>query len=335
MATKWGVASAGKISNDFVAAVRSMNSNEHEFVAIAARNLLSAESFASRHHIQKAYGSYEELALDKEVEVVYIGCINSQHYSLAKLMMENGKHVLLEKPMTLSLKQTKALGEIARKYNRFLMEALWSRFLPSYDFLMILVKNGSIGDVVHVETNFGISMLDRERIVTRALGGGTILDLGIYPLNAVSMIYNNEKPEKITAVGHLNDDGIDISMTCSLKFKNNQTATVTTSGIAELPCHIVIIGTKGQIKVPNPMYVATKIETKDKVYDFPLPEPVIPANYPNSTGLKYEAMEVRKCLQNGRIESLTMPLKDSEMLAEIMDEIRRQLGVVYPDEDVI
>ncbi|KAF8766930.1 trans-1,2-dihydrobenzene-1,2-diol dehydrogenase-like [Argiope bruennichi] len=333
MATKWGIASAGKISNDFVAAVKGMCGSEHEFLAVAARNLSSAKSFASTHNIPKAYGSYEELAEDQEIEVVYIGSVNSQHFRLAKLMLENGKHVLVEKPMTLNLKQTKALGEIARKNKLFLMEALWSRFLPSYRYLMDIVNNGSIGDIVHVDANFGISMLDRERIVTRALGGGTILDLGIYPLNAVSMIYKNEKPEKIAAVGHLNEDGVDISMTCSLRYSKNRTATVTTNGMAQLPNSIVIIGTKGQIKVPYALYVATKIETKDGVVEFPLPKSTAYFNYPNCTGLAYEVIEVRKYIQNGLLESPIMPLKDSELLAEIMDGIRHQVGVVYPEED--
>ncbi|GIZ04671.1 trans-1,2-dihydrobenzene-1,2-diol dehydrogenase [Caerostris extrusa] len=144
------------------------------------------------------------------------------------------------------------------------------------------------------------------------------------------MIYK-EKPQKIAAVGHLNEDGVDLSMTCSLQYSNNRTATVTTSGIAELPCHAIVIGTKGQIKVPNSMYVATKIETGDGVVEFPQEESDV-SYYPNSMGLRYEATEVRNCLKNGSTESSVMPLKDSELLAEMMDEIRRQLGVVYPED---
>ncbi|CAL1278149.1 unnamed protein product [Larinioides sclopetarius] len=124
-------------------------------------------------------------------------------------------------------------------------------------------------------------------------------------------------------------------MTCSLKYSNNRTATVTTNGMAQLPNSLVIIGTKGQIKVPDVLYVATKIETKDGVVDFPLPKPTAFFNYPDSTGLAYEAIEVRECIKHGHLESIIMPLKDSELLAEIMDSIRHQVGVLYPEENAM
>jgi len=331
MATKWGIVSAGKISNDFVAAVRSANDGEHKFVAVAARNLASAEAFAKTHDIPQAYGSYEELAHDSDVEVVYVGSITSEHFSLGKLMLENGKHVLMEKAMTPSSTQTKALCTLAKKNKLFLMEALWSRCLPSYNCLKDLISSGVVGDIVHVDANLGIAMVDRTTI-KKALSSGAMLDIGIYPLNIVSMIYGGESPARIAAVGHLNEDGIDVSVTCSLQYSNNRTASVTTSAIAELPSDAVIIGTRGQIRIPNHMYAAIEIQTPNKTYKFPLPQPTIPSNYPNSTGLKYEAFEVRKCIKNGLLESPLMPHKDSEMLAGIMDEIRRQIGVVYPEK---
>ncbi|XP_015907607.2 trans-1,2-dihydrobenzene-1,2-diol dehydrogenase isoform X2 [Parasteatoda tepidariorum] len=326
MTTKWGIVSAGKISHDFVAAVRGSNDGEHEFVAVAARSLESAEAFAKVHGIPKAYGSYESIANDPNVEVAYIGSITSQHFSLAKLMLENRKHVLLEKPMTTNLKETKTLCELAKKNKLFLMEALWSRFLPSYHFLMDLVRKDTIGKIVHVDAHLGVAMLDRERIVKKAYGGGAILDIGIYPLALVSLIYGGEKPMRIAAVGHLNEDGIDIGATCSLQFSNNRTASITTSAIASLQNDATIIGTHGQIKIPNPMYVATEIHTEEENFSFSLPEPIIPPNYPNSTGLMYEAYEVRRCLKEGLLESSKMPHKDSELLAEIMDEIRKEIG---------
>ncbi|KAG8184944.1 hypothetical protein JTE90_011076 [Oedothorax gibbosus] len=335
MATKWGIIGAGKISNDFVAAVKSLQDQEHEFVAVAARNLSSAQLFASTHGIPKVYGSYEELAHDSNVEVVYIGIVNSRHFPVGKVMLESGKHVLMEKPMTLNARQTTALIEVAKRNNKFLMEAIWSRFLPSYNCLMDLIKKQEIvGDIVHVQANLGINMAYRERFVTKALGGGTVLDLGIYPLNAVTMIYKGEMPSKIAAVGHLNEDGVDIGMTCSLQYSNNKTASITTSGIAELPCDMVITGTNGRLKIPNSMYAALTIETPDKTYNFPLQESETPTNYPGSNGLKYEAMEVRKCIQNGLLESSIMPMEDSKMMAQIMDEIHRQIGVTYVEEEI-
>jgi len=332
MSTKWGVASAGKICHDFVTAVQSIPEKEHEFVAIAARNLSSAQEFASNHDIPKAYGSYAELAKDPNVEVVYVGTINSCHFDIGKIMLESGKHVLMEKPMTLNAKQTKTLIEIARKHKLFLMEAVWSRFLPAYKTFQKLIKNGSIGEVVHVNANFGVPIKEVERIRNKDIGGGTILDLGIYNLNAVTMVYGGDKPEKIAAIGHLNIEGADIAMSSSLKYSKNRTASVTTSAMAEFPNELVIIGTKGHIKVPSPFWCPTSIETNDKKYEFPLPDTIRPCNFVNSSGLRFEAMEVRDCIKKGNLESSVMPLKDSETLAEIMDEIRHQLGF-YFDED--
>jgi len=263
--------------------------------------------------------------------VVYIGTINIHHFSVGKLMLENHKHVLMEKPMTLNLKQTKELIKIARRNKCFLMEAIWSRFFPAYISLRDQLKKKVIGDVTHVTSCFGFSLLDVERLIKKSFGGGTILDLGIYTLNAVSTVYNGEKPVKIAAVGHLNEDGVDIAVACSLLFSNNRTAQINTSAIAVLPNDMIITGTKGHIKIPQ-MWCPTSMEINGENHEFPLPDTILPCNFNNSSGLRYEAMEVRKCIKNGALESSIMPLKDSVTLAEIMDEIRHQLGVVF-DED--
>ncbi|CAG2178837.1 unnamed protein product, partial [Oppiella nova] len=147
MATKWGIYSAGKICHDFVVSVLSMKTTDHEFVAVGARELKSAQDFANLFNIPKAYGSYEELAKDKDVEVVYIGTVNSQHLSAAKLMLQNGKHILMEKPLDMNTKQNEELFALAKSKKLFVMEALLSRFLPSYEFIMDQLKQGVIGDV--------------------------------------------------------------------------------------------------------------------------------------------------------------------------------------------
>lgn len=332
MTTKWGIVSAGKICHDFVTAVRSSSGSEQKFVAVAARNISSAIEFASLHDIPKAYGSYEELAKASDIDVVYIGTVTSQHFPVGKLMLEHGKNVLMEKPMTLNLKQTRELTELARKNRCFLMEAVWSRFFPSYKHLMKLLKDNSIGDIVHVNVNLGQQLEPDHRVLKKSVGGGTLLDIGIYTLNAVALVYDDERLQKIAAVGHLNDDGMDISVSASLQYSNKRTAQVTCSAIAQFPNDLVIIGTKGKIKVPYNMWCATTIQTDDKTFDFPLPDTILPCNFINSSGLRYQAAEVRKCLKEGALESSIMPLKDSETLAEMMDEIRHQIGVVFPED---
>lgn len=163
-------------------------------------------------------------------------------------MLENGKHVLCEKPLTLNAKDTKKLIEVARTNKRFLMEAVWSRFVPSYQFLAEQLQKGTIGDLLHVSATFGAAVANIERVLKPELGGGTILDLGIYTINLAQFVFRGEKPSKIAAVGHLSDQGVDLMMTASLLYKDGKTASVT-SCAHRLHNSAYICGTKGTIRV--------------------------------------------------------------------------------------
>lgn len=174
---------------------------------MAARSLAAAEKFAKLHGIPKAYGSYEELAQDNNVQVVYIGAINTQHLPVGKLMLEHGKHLLVEKPLTLNLKCTEELLALAASKKLFLMEAIWSRFLPSYRFLAKKLEEKAIGDIYHVSVNFGIPIAEVERVAKKELGGGTILDIGVYAINLILVALEGIAPLKIQATGHLNASG--------------------------------------------------------------------------------------------------------------------------------
>nr|CAD7435799.1 unnamed protein product [Timema monikensis] len=164
MATRWGIASAGKISHDFVTALSVLPQAEHVVVAVAARQLSRAKDFATLHNIKAAYGSYEELAKDPNVDVVYVGSIHPQHMQITSLMLNSGKPCLVEKPLTLNLKETKQLINLARNKKLFLMEAIWSRFFPVYQLLRDELKAGTLGDVLQVIANFGIPIENVDRI---------------------------------------------------------------------------------------------------------------------------------------------------------------------------
>jgi dihydrodiol dehydrogenase / D-xylose 1-dehydrogenase (NADP) len=217
--------------------------------AIAARSLESAQEFAKLHRIPKAYGSYEELAKDANIEVVYIGAIHPYHFSVAKLMLQNRKHVLVEKPMTLNLKCTQQLISLAREKQLFIMEALWSRFLPSYEFVMKTIRNGVIGDVFHVSAELGKNNAHIDRVSKKALGGGTLLNFGIYAINIIEMVFKNEIPEKISSIAHLNDEGVDESVCAALQFSGGKTAVFSTHSRVQFTNEAHIVGTKGIIKV--------------------------------------------------------------------------------------
>lgn len=164
MALNWGIASAGKISHDFVNAVGTLSDNDHRVVAVGARDLNRAREFAQLHDIEKYYSSYEELASDPNVEVVYVGVLNPQHYSVAMLMLEHNKHVLCEKPLCMNEKEVKKLIAYAERKKLFIMEAIWSRFFPSYQYLQKQIKNEMLGEIQEVNVSFGFPLEDVERL---------------------------------------------------------------------------------------------------------------------------------------------------------------------------
>lgn len=331
MATRWGIASAGKISHDFVTAMASLPKEQHQVIGVAARDLSRAQAFAKLHGIKNAYNDYAELAKNNDIEVVYIGTLNPQHFEIAKLMLNHGKHVLCEKPLTMNLKQTTELIQLAKTKNLFLMEAVWSRFFPVYDAIRKEIASGSLGEIYQVIVSFGFRMPDVERLKIKNLGGGTILDLGVYGLQFACMVFNNEMPHTIKASGCLNEEGVDVSTSTTLQYKGNRTATIVTHSLADMPNEAYIIGTKGTIHVPS-FWCPPKANFPNCILHKPLPEAKHTLNFINSTGLSYEATAVRTCLQKGMIEHPNMSHATSILLATLEDELRKQIGVVYPED---
>lgn len=158
---RWGIVSAGNIAHDFANALTTLDADEHKIVAVAARDLDRAQKFADKFDIPTAYGSYLEMAQDPNVEAAYIGSINPQHIKLAQLMLEHGKHVLCEKPLTLNAKQAEKLTTLAREKGLYLMEALWSRFLPSMQYVRQQVQNGAVGEIQSIEAELGSSRMQK------------------------------------------------------------------------------------------------------------------------------------------------------------------------------
>lgn len=331
MATRWGIAAAGKISHDFVTAVGTLPKNEHEVVAVAARDLSRAKAFAELHGIKNAYDSYAKLAEDKDVEIVYVGTLHPQHLEVAKLMLNHGKHVLCEKPLTMNLKQTTELINLAKSKNLFLMEAIWSRCFPVYEAVKKEIESGSIGEIHQVLVSFGFNMPDVQRLTTKKLGGGTVLDLGIYTIQFASFVFDNEMPKNIRASGFLNNDGVDMSVSATFLYEGSRTATIVTSAFVNLPNEAHILGTKGMIKIPQ-FWCPTKVELPSGTVNVPLPEGKHRFNFINSAGLRYEAAEARNCILKGLIESPKVPHSLSLLCAKLEDAVRKEVGVVY-DED--
>uniref|UniRef100_A0A3Q0R2T5 Trans-1,2-dihydrobenzene-1,2-diol dehydrogenase n=1 Tax=Amphilophus citrinellus TaxID=61819 RepID=A0A3Q0R2T5_AMPCI len=331
MATRWGICSAGKISHDFTVALKTLPPEDHQVVAVAARKLEDAQEFAKKHSISKAYGSYEELARDPDVDVVYIGVIHPYHLSTCLLFTNAKKNVLCEKPLAMNTKEVQEILASAKRNDVFLMEAVWTRFFPVSVEIRRLLAQGELGDVKMVRSEFGVPLMHVPRAVQKELGGGALLDVGIYCLQFISMVYNGEKPESIQASGvvHL-EKGVDETVVAILKYSGNRMAVITCSAGVQLPNDAIITGTKGL--VPAPMWCPTSLVVNGKETEYPVPEPYLPLNFINSTGMRYEAEEVRQCLLKGLKECAVMSHADSLLLAELEDEIRRQVGVVYSQD---
>ncbi|XP_047437004.1 trans-1,2-dihydrobenzene-1,2-diol dehydrogenase-like [Mugil cephalus] len=329
MATRWGICGAGKISHDFTVALKSLPAEDHQIVAVAARKLEDAQGFAKKHSISRAYGSYEELARDPDIDVVYIGVIHPYHLKTCLLFTNAKKNVLCEKPLAMNSREVQEILASAKKNNVFLMEAVWTRFFPASVETRRLLAEGELGEVKMVRSEFGAPLLHVPRRVQKELGGGALLDVGIYCLQYILMVYNGEKPESIQAVGFCQDTGVDETMVVTMKFSNNRMAVFTCSVGIQMPKNIIIVGTKGTIHIPEHMWCPTSLKVNGKETQYTLPEPYLPINFFNSTGMRYEAEEVRQCLLKGLKESAVMSHADSLLLAEVEDEIRRQVGVVY------
>ena len=331
MALCWGIAGAGNISHDFVTAIQAVPESKHVVVAVAARELSRAQTFANLHKIKVAYDSYAKLAEDKNIDVVYIGTLNPQHFGIAKLMLNHGKHVLCEKPLTMNLKQATELINLAKSKKLFLMEAIWSRCFPAYEIIKKAIDSGSIGEIHQVIVSFGFNLADVERLNSKSLGGGTVLDLGVYAIQFACLIFNNEVPHTVRASGCVNEEGVDKSVSVSFTYKGNRTATIITQALVDLPNIAYVIGTKGMIKVPK-FWCPTTVELPGDTINVPLPEGDHKYNFINSSGLLYEADEVRNCILKGTLESPKVSHETSLLVAQLEDEIRKQIGVVYPED---
>ncbi|RZC41922.1 trans-1,2-dihydrobenzene-1,2-diol dehydrogenase-like, partial [Asbolus verrucosus] len=300
-----------QICHDFVTAVQTYPESDHKIVAVGARNLNNAQQFAKDHNIPKAYEGYDGIAEDKDVDIVYVGNLNPQHFEVSKLMLENGKHVLCEKPLTMNAKQTRRLVELAHQKNLFLMEAVWSRCFLAYKEMKRLLDAGVIGDVLFASVHFGHALQHVERLKAVEQGGGAILDLGVYMLQFQQYVFRGLRPVKIAVNGQLNDQNTDESAAAIITYPNGKMAVVSTSARIALPNEGIVV---------------------EKTYEYELPKSPVPFLHKNSAGLAFEAEEARQCIKAGKIESPHMPHHESIELAQLMDLLRKEVGVVFPQD---
>eukprot|EP01083_Nonionella_stella_P026767 73705_1 len=339
----WGIVGCGLISKDFTKVLQ--RNPQSRVVACGARSLSRAKDFAEEFNISSASGSYEEVSKDPNVDIIYVGTIHPTHYNAVITACNNGKHVLCEKPIGMNVMQVREMVEAARKNNVFLMEAMWTRFFPAYRKARELIKNGIIGDIIQYYNDFSIGMPSAEelpRMWLNKLGGGALLDLGCYPLNPLSWVFEGQMPSKITVNGVLNKEhNIDDSLAVTLRYNRKQYAQINTNFYGNGFGERLICGTKGRIRMwssnaPTKMTLylnGTTPETardvvEERTFEFKVPHN-FETEFPGSEGLIYEVEEVIKCLNEQRTESPEYTWDEMIMTMEVMDEIRRQIGLTY------
>ncbi|CAH4031288.1 unnamed protein product [Pieris brassicae] len=334
MPLRWGIVSAAKISHDFVTAFNSFPDRGDAVIAgVAARDKNRAIDFAKIHDIPHVFDTYENMANSSEIDVAYIGALNPQHYDIVCMFLNSGKHVLCEKPLCLNYKQSQSLIKLARSKKLFLMEAVWSRFSPAYIALEKEISNGKLGEIKYVDVEFGVPIAHQDRVSKKELGGSALLDIGIYTIQFAQYIFKDD-PIKITACGELNDGGVDEVSTIVLEYSGRRRAVLNINATLRLSNNANVYGTHGRVTVEDPFHFPTKLTYGDgKVDNYLLHPPKFELNFENSTGLVYQALEVEKCIRKGLLESPRMTHKMSLTLANIEDEVRKQIGVHFDADD--
>ncbi|XP_058563258.1 trans-1,2-dihydrobenzene-1,2-diol dehydrogenase [Neofelis nebulosa] len=333
MALRWGIVSVGLISSDFTTALRTLPRSEHQVVAVAARDLSRAKEFARKHDIPKAYGSYEELAKDPNVEVAYIGTQHPQHKAAVLLCLAAGKAVLCEKPMGVNAAEVREMVAEARSRGLFLMEAIWTRFFPATEALRSTLSQGTLGELRVARAEFGKDLTHINRAVDWAQAGGGLLDIGIYCIQFICMVFGGQKPEKIVAMGRRHETGVDDTVTVLLQYPGGVHGSFTCSITAELSNVNSVSGTKGMAQILSPCWCPTELVVKGEHKEFALPPaPGKEFNFTHGVGMTYEAKHVRECLRKGLKESPVIPLAESELLADILEEARKAIGVTFPQD---
>lgn len=317
---KWGIIGLGNIANQFAADLVLLQ--DATLFAVASRDHNKAIEFAQNYNCIKSYDSYEALFKDDQVDIIYIATPHDSHAQLSIKALENGKHVLCEKPMSLSYKDAVRMIEASRKHNKFFMEAFWTRFIPSIKEVLEKINQGIIGDVKHVKADFAFYADEKEggRLFNKNQGGGALFDIGVYPLFLSYILLGT--PKEIMAKSIYHKNGIDLQTSMILQYENAQ-SVLSASIVSESDIKATIGGTQGHIQLNAPWFIADgySVAKNDKEETFSLPN--------LGKGYTYEALECHDCIRNNQIESKLWSHQNSLDLSKIVEEIKNQIGLSF------
>lgn len=319
---RWGIIGAGRIADKFCTAINFVQGSQ--VYAIASRDEEKAKSYATKFGASTRYNNYDDLIQDENIDIIYVALPHVFHFDTTMKCLANKKAVLCEKPMSLSYAHTKKMIEAATENNVFLMEGMWTACMPFIDKIKSIIEKDIIGKPQYLSANFGFAAPDssESRLYNKKLGGGSIVDVGIYPLFLSTLLFGT--PTTIKSVSKVGITGVDEYTNVVLQYPGGETAHLLSSICFNTDIEAEIIGIKGSIKIKNPWFKATDFSVKLKdgsVQNFSIPH--------LCNGFEHEIKEVMDCLDRGSLQSEKMPHQWSMVIAEVMDEILQQAGVVY------
>ncbi|MGW6538307.1 Gfo/Idh/MocA family protein [Streptomyces sp. NPDC055011] len=322
---RWGVLATGGIAERFATDLAELDGAE--VVAVASRTEASARAFADRFGIARAYGGWDGLFADPEVDVVYVATPHHAHREAAGRALEAGKAVLCEKAFTLNAREAQELVGLARDRSLFLMEAMWMYCNPLIRRLAELVRDGAVGEVRTVQADFGLagSFGPDHRLRDPAVGGGALLDLGVYPVSFAHLLLG--EPDSVQAHARLSPEGVDLNTGMLLGWESGASALLSCSLEADTPLTASVTGTKGRIEVPRGFFFPERFTLYREGA-----EPEEFANTDDPHSLRHEAAEVMRCLRAGETESPLVPLDGTLAVMRTLDAVRDRVGVRYPQE---
>ncbi len=325
---RWGVLGAGRIARKFASDLKLVEGAE--LVAIGSQSVERAAAFANEFPVKYTYGSYEALAENPEIDVIYIATPHNQHCENTILCLAYNKAALCEKPFAMNHRQASEMVSFAKKKNLFLMEALWTKFLPHYQTVMKMIRAGELGTIKSVLANFGFRPWPPipPRLFDPALGGGTIMDIGIYNIfMALSFL---GRPDAVEASMTPGISGVDMQCATLFKYDNGAMAQLFCTFLSDLATETDICGDKGRIKLTSRYYEPTtaiefysgRAETKQ----------IIPCHKEPGFGYQFEIRHVCDCLRMGLTESNVHTHRDSLLLMETIDRVRKAAGIFYAED---
>lgn len=321
---KIGIIGAGRIAK--IMPETCCKLDEAEVFAVASRDLEKAKEFAKKYNIPKAYGSYKELVLDSEIELVYIATPHSHHFEHIKLCLENGKNVLCEKAFTMNAKQAKEIIQLAKEKNLYLAEAIWTRYMPSRKIINDVISSGIIGKITNLTANLSYEMTKKERLIKPELAGGALLDVGIYPINFALMHFGKDI-ERIESSAQITKEGVDGFNSITIYYKDGRSAQLSSGLYARSDRKGIFWGEKGYIiveNINNPSSIKV-FDSSDKIIkEFEIPNQI--------SGYEYEIIEAASQIKAKKIESISMPFSETIYVMELMDSLRKKWGIIYPQE---